>query len=300
MSFPKDIIGLKWNVVVRMVKKVNRLFTILSCFILFFTFLVMKNDEINPNEQFSIRNENLNSISKVVNHIITPDLPFNISEVGQWDFNYQGVPYDVEVVLNKAFVACLTGGVYVFDISDPSSPIYLNNYVNNTRAYSIDIQDDLALIADTELGMVILNISNPFDIYEISHAELELCYDVRVQDNLAFAVDHRSGLYIYDISEPNQPVFLGSYVNSSMGCYNVFINDSYAYLTTNYGLHIINITNPSTPTSIVIYQKESIMEHVLVEGELGYLCTNTYDDLTILNLTDVYNPEILCQYALDG
>ena len=103
---------------------------------------------------------------------------------------------------------------------------------------------------------------------------------------------------IFDISNPSTPIQKGEYFyNSSAEAYDVQVVGDYAFVAYGvYGLEIIDIRNPSSPTLAASYKpstnffgisQANITTSVEVAGELAYLTVQASKDLGGLWILDV-------------
>ncbi|MDP8315215.1 MAG: T9SS type A sorting domain-containing protein [Candidatus Celaenobacter antarcticus] len=185
-------------------------------------------------------------------------------------------------------------GFYIMDLTNPTQPLQTYWYENTDFYEGIDIKDDYAYISsmrgvtilDISLpeesdvigsypyinwssdictdgvlayvacgyGLVILNVSNPANMYPVG--DYQGCLTrLAKKENLIFAVDNIWGvLGVYDVTNPNNIQYLGGYSfadNPNALCVKdnlLFIADAnFHTYQTNYngGLRIIDISNPA-------------------------------------------------------
>ncbi|WP_417391247.1 Ig-like domain-containing protein [Gimesia sp.] len=165
----------------------------------------------------------------------------------------------VDVVGNYAYVADRDGGLQIFNISNPSSPVHVGTYDFNQQgiAQAIDVVGNLAYLAVGEAGLQIINISNPANpTFVGSIATPARARGVQVVGNLAYVADdsgNGGGLQIIDVSNPGTPTILGSFGVSTPGglAGGVEVIGNIAYVTDgNNGLHIVNVSDSANPTLI--------------------------------------------------
>ena len=65
------------------------------------------------------------------------------------------------VVDDVAFITLETGGVKIYNFSDPFDPVLLNHYNPGGPMVDIEIQGDLAYLANGAFGLKIINITDP-------------------------------------------------------------------------------------------------------------------------------------------
>lgn len=85
--------------------------------------------------------------------------PASPSFIGQtWGF-----ADDVFVIGNYAYVANLSMGISIWDISNKAAPTKLSEYQTNGMAYSIFVDGNYAYVADDYNGLVIFDVSDPYN-----------------------------------------------------------------------------------------------------------------------------------------
>ena len=119
-----------------------------------------------------------------------------------------------------------------------------------TDTHSCQIIGDRAYVGDGTLGMVILDISDPANISQISayrHPDLGYYWDVMVRDTLAFASVGNEGFEVIDISNPAAPVSLG--IHSPGGyTYQVRLHENTAFVACmESGIMVLDISDPASP-----------------------------------------------------
>jgi hypothetical protein len=163
-------------------------------------------------------------------------------------------------------------GLYVEDISTPSTPVYKGGFNTSGLAYSVKAAGSYAYVADGSNGLAIIDVSNPSSLalkggIGTSGEALGVC----VSGNYAYVADGSAGLQIIDVSDPANPVWkaaipTGGYVQ------DVAVSGGYAYVAagTN-GLQIINAKNPLSPTYETGYVTTGEARMLCVSNNYAYL-----------------------------
>jgi hypothetical protein len=94
-----------------------------------------------------------------------------------------------------------------------------------------------------------------------------------------------------------KPTLVGSISSSLIGnTLDVFIDGNYAYVTNqDEGLKVLNITDPTNPSTIGYYDTANIAQSVFIDGDYAYIADYQgifpqYENFLILNITDPTNP----------
>jgi hypothetical protein len=221
-----------------------------------------------------------------------------VTLVGSYDT--PGLSYGVQVVGNYAYVADLTSGLQIIDISNPATPTLKGNYDTSGNALDVQIVGNYAYVADYQSGLQIIDISNPATPtlkgnYDTSGNAL----DVQIVGNYAYVADGYLGLQIIDISNPATPTLKGNYDTSDYAL-DVQIVGNYAYVADgDLGLQIIDISNPATPTLKGNYHTSGYAVGVQIVGNYAYVADG-YLGLQIIDISNPATPTFKGNYDTSG
>ncbi|MFX1254227.1 MAG: LVIVD repeat-containing protein [Promethearchaeota archaeon] len=124
--------------------------------------------------------------------------PSTITEIGQFDW----VAVDLEMVGDIDYIGAFSEGVLVYDFSDPTNPLSLNQHNDGGTACDIDIIGNLAFVADGTDGLEVLNITdsaNPVEVAQFKDGEFSV--NVFVKDNVAYIAERENGVVILELWE---------------------------------------------------------------------------------------------------
>ncbi|MHA1453958.1 MAG: LVIVD repeat-containing protein, partial [Promethearchaeota archaeon] len=100
-----------------------------------------------------------------------------------------------------------TGGLSVFDVSDPSNPGIPTYRSTSDYAYDIDLNGDFAYVAVGDSGVAIINVSDTSDLglpkYVLLTAD---AYDIDVHGEYAYVAADTSGLAVIEIADLDAPI----------------------------------------------------------------------------------------------
>ena len=119
-----------------------------------------------------------------------------------------GLVEGISLVGKTIFVVTKYGGLYSFDIKDPTNPKLLGEFVpERPGCDAIEIVGANAYIACNAGGLLIVNVSDPGDMKEIGQgSERGAMTSIKVIGDYAYIVDISAhGLATYDISDPAKP-----------------------------------------------------------------------------------------------
>ena len=108
-----------------------------------------------------------------------------------------------------------------------------------------------------------------------------------------------SGLQIIDLSQLPDTAFLVNTFNQTFtSAHNLYIADGFAYVvgTSQGGMHILDLSNPTNPVQVGYYGASGYVHDVYVWNDTAYVSSaNTYD---LVNLTNKSNPQLISQSAV--
>ena len=121
---------------------------------------------------------------------------------------------DLAIVVSADEVDDPTGGLHIFDVSNPAEPTPIGAFETPTLARAVAVQDSMAFIAESGV-LRIVDISSPSQPRQMGvirlNAEWPTAVDVAVSGGVAFVVDaghdfvHQQYVHIIDVSDPEAP-----------------------------------------------------------------------------------------------
>ncbi len=116
-----------------------------------------------------------------------------------------GGPNDVFVLNDILYLSVYDGGLKIYDVSDPSNPILMDEYVNtptngSSGFYSgVYAEGDIAYLSNYDTGITFLNVSNPSSIYSFaSFTYNDAPYSVFFEKGLLISGHGNDGVLIID------------------------------------------------------------------------------------------------------
>lgn len=113
---------------------------------------------------------------------------------------------------------------------------------------------------------------------------------------------------VFDIEENTNPTFEQT-VDLISGVETVFPYNNFLYLGTQTGMLIYDISNPSAPRYVSMYEHVQACDPVVVQGNYAYVtvrsgtaCRNTFniDQLEVINVSNPAEPFAVNQYQLEN
>jgi hypothetical protein len=178
----------------------------------------------------------------------------------------------------------------------------LGSYDTPGIAYNVQVQSDLAYVADGFSGLQVLNISNPKNITRLGNYDTPTAvWSVQVQNSIAYVANYNSGLLVLNVSNPKNITRLGDYDTPGNAC-NVQVQSDLAYVADGFsGLQVLNISNPINITRLGSYNTSGpgIAYNVQVQSDLAYVADG-FSGLQVLNISNPINITRLGSYDTPG
>lgn len=192
------------------------------------------------------------------------------------------------VVVRGNYVYMGAGGAFqVIDVSDPANPVAAD-YVPNTDVNNLDLENNRAYVAAGYSGLRIINISNPFSIFEEGHFFAPWSVlGVDAVGNYAYIAAMYAGLRIINVSNPAAPIETGLLETPSAFAYDVAVSGNYAYLANDQeGVKVINISDPTNPVEENRISTNYLAQGITISGSYAYIA----DASAGLTILDISNP----------
>ncbi len=221
--------------------------------------------------------------------------PTHPTEVG--GYNTPGEAFGVYIKGDYAYVADNEEGLTILDISNPIDPTLEGNYDLLGYSKDVSIQGDKAYVINGRLE--ILDVSDPLIPVSSAYQTVDgLAVGVAVRGAYAYVgswqdndpMPNKAHLTVIDISG-STPSQVGEY--ETEGEYErLVLNGEHAYIATDTGMHILNVSTPSAPYFVGKYENTFGSHSVYVSGKYAYLGTHE-EGLQILNITDPESPVLV-------
>ncbi|MFX1474962.1 MAG: hypothetical protein ACFFCO_05780, partial [Promethearchaeota archaeon] len=158
-------------------------------------------------------------------------------------------------------------GLNVIDIEDPTNIRVINGF--GASFLGLDVQGQLAYIANGTGGFTVLNVSNPYSITELDSLDTPgNATDVLIDGMTAYVADGASGIRIINVSDPTNLDLLGGY--NTPGYAHKLALQGYTLLVADGagGVRILDVSNPSTPTEVTNIAVSYVYDVALFDGVL--------------------------------
>ena len=162
-----------------------------------------------------------------------------------------------------AYITGSSGGLKIFNISNPTTPSSVGQFSDGEWASDVFVVGDYAYLecfsqdSNGFDGLKIVDISNSTDPELIGqYAYVNTIYDYYernyyVSGSYVYLTERNSDLLeIIDVSDPTDPVKIGQ-IGDCGGSNDIYVSGSYVYLALGSdGLKVIDISDPTIPVEI--------------------------------------------------
>ena len=216
---------------------------------------------------------------------------------------------DVVASGNYCYLSSTEHGLFIFDISNPASPVFLSSiWPDSNRITTIGINGNEIYAVSPYRGLYTIDVSNP-----LAPVVLNLfCQENAIFEDIAISGSHlylSGGLYpgnhyysIYgfvamlDISQPSQPLVISMQRGSPVAPKEVALFGNYAIVGRN-GAFILDISDPADPRKIGKFS--SYIGKLKVVDNIAYALSNSSRLLTI-DLSNLVSPSVMGQITVPG
>lgn len=218
------------------------------------------------------------------------------------------VDYVKDVAVNadgtRLFGIALADGLYVTNISTPTTLVAIGRAKPAPYSYyDMAIKDNYAYLAVGVNGLKVINHtevhSNAYGIYSgdtvTPNTTIDngvTLYGIAISGNYAYAAG-ATGLYIYDVAStaantaPTRVGLLDSVFSGDNETKSMKVDGTKLYVTDNTGgLHIFDISTPTSPIYLATYDSSGLAKDVAVSGNYAYLADEA-GGLKVLDISDL-------------
>lgn len=206
-------------------------------------------------------------------------------------------PFDVQLSDNLALVSDYYGGLSVFDVSNASDPILLDNHPLSLAHY-FHIDEEYAYVACWNFGLRIINYSDPTNLTEVgSYNDGVEVGATFVSNDVAIVSKTDGGVLLLNVSDPTNPQKISQY--NATGIPNVCtIRDNIAFVaywgSSSSKIIFLNITNPITPVFIGQYNDTMNTFDFHLKNDL-LIIANEFTGVYFVNISSLTNPVKITQ-----
>jgi hypothetical protein len=196
-----------------------------------------------------------------------------------------------------AFVALFEGGLYVVDVSDPSSLAILGVYLTPDHSFSTCAVGDYAFLGTTA-GLTTLDVSDPANPAPIAWTETpSTVLGVSVSEGLLYAASY-TGTSVFDISDPTSPLELGLFESPAPIRSFLPVGPLGFAACTDAGLYTFDISAPKPSPWIATVDLPDVAGGMELVGDLLFVAVRSSNGgVQILDVSDPAAPSLVASVA---
>ncbi len=195
----------------------------------------------------------------------------------------------IDVTGQYAYAGLNSGGLPIIDIQDSLAPFEAGFFPMTDFSWDVKSDGQYAYVANYLRGLRIVDVTDPAASKEIGAYNTEgYAVGVAIDDGFAYVSDSNRGLIILEITNPAKPKKISSYNPADFYAFGVDVLWPYAYVVSNNGLQIIDISDRAHPTAAGLFTLAGSSD-VKVEGDFAFI-TSRQHGLRIINISDPAHP----------
>ena len=167
-------------------------------------------------------------------------------------------------------------------------------------AVSIEVEDEIAYVAETLDGIEVLNVSNSDEITEITQYANDTCSfnDLIVQGDYLYAAAGPSGLAIFDITDKEGEFVPITFVSGISNTSDFLtIQDNYVFLDIDgKGFTIIDVTDKLNPIITARITIDTDIKEVIIKDSYAFAIGYS-TGIRVYNISNPYEPQFLISYT---
>lgn len=202
--------------------------------------------------------------------------------------DFQAAARRVAIAGNRAYVTVAEKGLQIFDISNPVSPTLLGEAP--TIGSFLAVAGNYAYVLGSRLYIV--DVTNPYNptqvgVYTYTLPTGASLHGIAVEANHAYIAKGNYYLEIVNVSDPSRPAPVLTYTVRAFG---IALSGRYAYVADTNALHIVDVSNPSSPTQVgYCHLPWGLGTAVALAGDYAYVA-NESGGLRIVRVADPSRP----------
>lgn len=208
--------------------------------------------------------------------------------LSEWSENF-GTIIDIEII-NTTGYFLTTNCFFTADVSNISSPQIFSKYFEVGNPRDCYITNQTAFIADWERGLLLINVSDPFNLRRKGQYLKDQYEQVIVSGEVAYLRSH-GHIDFLNISDPDWTTRIRQY---EVYCDDFALSDDQLIIAQNPENIIgLNVSNLDNLTTLLLHQTTTWIQKIELENNLLYFTYyNWSEDLTkfvVLNITNPFN-----------
>ncbi len=214
-----------------------------------------------------------------------------------WEYRTIDRPYRMDDFEDHLYVANIDGSIQVFDITNPSTPVYLGLINDKERGRFVDVSSDYVLVHNVDnYAALYAQESWRRSLLGLLEDSFSESRDVVVSGNTAYVSAYLEGLAVVDVTDPSDPAHIST-LSTFDSASDVAIRENHVYLTDFFGgLLVYDISLPQEPQLVGWYTSIERASQVVLGVNHLYLTDSENERVDILDISNPQHPRRLSTY----
>jgi hypothetical protein len=210
-----------------------------------------------------------------------------------WISNSEAKGNNSEITIydGHAFVSSFTG-IQILDIADNSNLLEVCFFESTGSLFDVEINENYAFLTDRIHGLIVIDISNPEDPFEVNRFANDLggAGDIEILNNLLYVAFDLQGIKVFDISNPVEPVEVRTFGDWDL-INAISISEDYLCYVNSTSLKIYDISEPENPVNLGYYEFSSFIHSVDLDVNGDYVYIPDVYGFYIIDISDPTRPQ---------
>ncbi len=211
---------------------------------------------------------------------------------------------EVGMRYNLLHIMTENDGLHIYDISNPYQPLHISDWDSGYFHTGISVLNKLICLSGYGVGLEIVDLtiySNPTFISKWNDSTgdaLGVYASLINDDKIAFLANDNSGLEIINFTNVQNPTKIGEY-NGLPNVVDVVVENNTAYLCSDIGIAILDVSDPTSPIELDIYTSDGDCTDIAINNNLAII-TDYYKGIKLLNISNLNDVQFLSQFFDNG
>lgn len=223
----------------------------------------------------------------VIIDISEPSMPVQVSTL-----YLQAPAVDIVIVDTLAYIAAL-GKLVIVNVADAYAPVVVGSWNPHgpfDYVRSVQVQSDFAYVANFDLGLWVIDISNPQTPISIDSITFGLAMDVDINGNYAYCAAEDNGVVIINITDPYN-IFIEGMLDTPGSAHGICYFGYHVSVADVFSTRIIDVTDAANPIEVGVYNNLTYFaQDVAISGNFAYVAYGE-DGLRIVDISNPYFPQ---------
>ena len=184
--------------------------------------------------------------------------------------------FEYTQVIDTIAYSATQSGLYILDVSDPTTPVQLGQSLAENDAWSVHVVDTIAYLPKAYDGIRMVNVADPTNPIELGYFHTpDYATWISIQDTLAYVAERWSGIQVLDISDLTAPDSIGI-IEMDFADAIHFQGDSMYVAASSWGVKSFDMSDPMNPTLLNENPMGGYSLDIVFSGEYVYASYRSY------------------------